>query len=83
MSKYTNDEKVAKYNLRKILRYVIILFAIATIVTSVLCLFRIVIIWVPIGLYVITFVLKIVFTKNDFHEEEGENKDEKRKNSKK
>ena len=83
MSKYTNDEKVSRYNLRKVLRFVIILFAIATVVTSVLCLLRLLTIWIPIGLYAVTFVLKIIFTKNDFHDEEGDKKDEKRKNSKK
>lgn len=68
MSKYSNDEKVSRYKLRKVLRYIIIVFALLTVVTAILCLFKKLTIWIPIGLYIITFILRIVFNKNDFHE---------------
>ncbi len=83
MSNYSNDEKVTRYKRRKVLRIILILFAFSTVVTSILCLLKIVKLWIPIVLYVFTFITKVLWQKNDFHDEEEGKKENGRKKDKK
>lgn len=69
-SKFSNEEKERRYKIRKVLRVLIIIFAAATIVLSVLCLAIKLSFVYPLITYVITSVLTSARNHYDFHDVE-------------
>ena len=61
-----NDEKFKEYRKRKILKYLIILFCLFTIFLEGLALFKVIsYIWGLIP-FIITYIIKYFYVKNDF-----------------